>query len=61
LQSDFNCPGEMVLQSDTLDNEQPEVAIITRATINGNSIELEWQASPSPEVSTYIIFRNTKQ
>lgn len=59
LQSDFNCPGEMVLQSDTLDNQQPEVAILTRATVNGNSVELEWQASPSPEVSAYIIFRST--
>jgi gliding motility-associated-like protein len=59
LQSDFNCPGEMVLQSDTLDNLQPEVAILTRASVNGNSIELDWQASPSPEVSAYIIFRST--
>ena len=59
LQSDFNCPGEVVLQSDTLDNLQPEVAILTSASVNGNSIELEWQASPSPEVSAYIIFRST--
>lgn len=59
LQSDYNCPGEMVLQSDTLDNRQPEVAVLTRASVNGNSIELDWQASPSPEVSAYIIFRST--
>ncbi|MFK7773260.1 MAG: T9SS type B sorting domain-containing protein [Saprospiraceae bacterium] len=59
LQSDFNCPGELVLQSDTLDNEQPEVAVLTRASVNGNSIEIEWAASPSPEVSAYIIFRST--
>lgn len=59
LQSDFNCPGQMVLQSDTLDNLQPEVAILTSASVNGNTIELEWQASPSPEVSAYIIFRST--
>jgi gliding motility-associated-like protein len=59
LQSDFNCPGEIVLQSDTLDNRQPEVAVLTRASVNGNSIELAWQASPSPEVSAYIIFRST--
>ncbi len=59
LQSDFNCPGQMVLQSDTLDNRQPEVAVLTRASVNGNSIELDWQASPSPEVSAYIIFRST--
>ncbi len=59
LQSDFNCPGEMVLQSDTLDNQQPEIAILSKASVNGNTIELEWLESPSPEVSAYIIFRNT--
>jgi len=59
LQSDFNCPGEIVLQSDTLDNQQPSVAILTGASVNGNSIELEWIASPSPEVSAYIVFRST--
>jgi len=59
LQSDFNCPGEVVLQSDTLDNQQPEVAMLRRASVNGNSIELEWQASTSPEVSAYIVFRST--
>ncbi len=59
LQSDFNCPGEMVLQSDTLDNQQPEIAVLAKASVNGNSIELEWQESPSPEVSAYIILRNT--
>ena len=59
LESDFNCPGEMVLQSDTLDNQQPEIAVLNKASVNGNSIELEWQESPSPEVSAYIILRNT--
>lgn len=59
LESDFNCPGEIVLQSDTLDNQQPELAPLTKISVNGNSIELDWQASASPEVSAYIIFRNT--
>ncbi len=59
MQSDFNCVGEPILQSDTLDNQQPEIAIINKASANGNSIELEWTASPSPETSGYIVFRNT--
>lgn len=59
LESDFNCPGEPVLQSDTLDNLQPEIAVLNYATVNGNSIEIDWEASPSPEVSAYIIFKST--
>ena len=59
MQSDFNCAGQSVLQSDTLNNRQPEVAVITKASVNGNSVELEWTESPSPETSGYIVFRNT--
>ena len=59
LESDFNCLGEPILQSDTLNNRQPEIAILTRASVNGNSVELEWEESPSPETSGYIVFRNT--
>ncbi|MEM6964881.1 MAG: T9SS type B sorting domain-containing protein [Bacteroidota bacterium] len=59
VQSDHNCPGEVVLQSDTLDNRQPEVAVIRVASVVGNTIELSWNPSPSPEVFGYIIFRNT--
>ena len=59
MESDFNCPGEPVLQSDTLNNLSPEVATIKSVSVNGNSVELEWLSSPSPETSGYIIFRNT--
>lgn len=59
LQSDFNCPGEIPFQSDTLNNRQPEIAILKSASVNGNNIEVEWYPSPSPEVSAYVIFRNT--
>ena len=59
LQSDFNCPSEIPLQSDTLNNRQPEIAILKSASVNGNTIEIEWNPSPSPEVSAYVIFRNT--
>ena len=59
LQSDFNCAGQAVLQSDTLNNRQPEIAILQTASINGNAIEINWLPSPSPETYGYIIFRNT--
>jgi len=59
LQSDFNCPGQTVFQSDTLNNRQPEVGVLRSASVNGNDIEVEWNPSPSPETSAYIVFRNT--
>ena len=59
MESDFNCPGEPILQSDTLDNRSPEPIIITSASVNGDNVELNWLPSVSPETVGYIIFRNT--
>lgn len=60
LQSNFNCPGEPVLSSDTLDNRPPEISPIRSLKVQlDGSITLEWQASPSPEVVGYIIYRET--
>ncbi|HFC00757.1 MAG TPA: hypothetical protein ENJ53_08130, partial [Phaeodactylibacter sp.] len=59
LQTNLNCVGETVLQSDTLNNRQPEIAVLQTASVNGSDIEINWLPSPSPETSGYIIFRNT--
>lgn len=61
LQSNFNCPGEAALQSDTLDNQPPEVSPIRSVSVTGagGEVEITWQASPSPEVFGYIIYRET--
>lgn len=57
--SDFDCPGEPVLTSDTLDNLPPGIPHIKSVSVNGGNVEINWQASPSPEVSHYIIYRAT--
>ncbi len=59
LESDFNCPGQSVLQSDTLDNLSPEVATIQSVSVEGSDVRLNWSLSPSPEVIGYIIYRDT--
>jgi len=61
LLSDYNCPGEPILTSDTLNNEAPEISQIISVSVNGNNVEIDWQASSSPEVSYYIIYRTTPQ
>ncbi len=59
MESNYNCPGELVLTSDTLSNLAPEVARINSVSVNGNNVEISWQESDSPEVSAYIIYKTT--
>lgn len=59
LQSDYNCPGQMPLSSDTLDNRIPETGPVRRVTVNGTDVIIDWNPSPSPEVFGYVISRNT--
>jgi gliding motility-associated-like protein len=60
LESDFDCPGETVLQSDTLDNLAPLPATILSVSVMGNDVIVTWAESPSPEVIAYIISREVQ-
>lgn len=57
LESDFNCPGQNRLQSDTLTNQLPAVAPIQFVTVEGNDVRIQWEYSPSPQVTAYIIYK----
>ncbi len=59
IAANYDCPGEMVILSDTLDNLQAPVAIIASASVEGSDVELTWELSDAPEVVGYIIFRET--
>lgn len=59
MQSDYNCPNETALPSDTLDNRLPRIAPIEAVSVDGDHIELSWENSPSPEVTLYIVYRIT--
>ncbi len=61
LESDYDCPGQPVQQSDTLDNRIPETGPINFVTVDGNAVEIQWSLSSSPEVFAYLIARNTTQ
>ena len=60
LESDFDCPGEAVLQSDTLDNLAPLPATLQSVSVDGNNVVVSWAASPSPEVVAYIVSREVQ-
>ncbi|MBI5916989.1 MAG: hypothetical protein HY842_16585, partial [Bacteroidetes bacterium] len=59
LVSNYNCPGQMALPSDTLDNRPPEVSPIESASVESGLAVVTWQPSPSPEVFAYVIYRET--
>ncbi len=59
LQTNADCPGEPILQSDTLDNNQPIFSPITNVSVSNNQVEINWLSSTSDEVTNYIIYRTT--
>lgn len=59
LESEADCPGELIQQSDTLDNRNPETPEFQFVTVADGQVEMSWEASPSPEVVAYVISRNT--
>ena len=59
MESDYDCPGETVLQSDTLDNRLPQIASIQAVSVSGSEVQVSWNISPSPEVAFYIVYRIT--
>ena len=61
LTSNYNCPGETQLSSDTLDNLIPIAGPLEYVSVLGGGVEISWGASPSPETIGYVISRNTDQ
>ncbi|MBI1192140.1 MAG: hypothetical protein GC205_03045, partial [Bacteroidetes bacterium] len=54
---DYDCPGFAAPTSDTLDNRDPVPPIIDYVTVVPTGAELNWLPSPSPETTSYIIYR----
>ncbi len=59
MQSNFNCPGQPVLSSDTLNNRIPEMGRIRSVSVIGEDVEIRWEPSPSPQTFAYVISKNT--
>lgn len=57
LESDYDCPGETVLSSDTLDNRIPDSGPIQLVSVEEGGVVVNWTLSPSPEVIGYIVSR----
>jgi hypothetical protein len=59
LRHRYNCPGQTVANSDTLDNLIPLTPTLLYVGVEDNDILIEWLASASPEVTGYIILEQT--
>jgi gliding motility-associated-like protein len=59
LRSNYTCPGQVPLTSDTLDNRPPEKSPLLSVSVQGSDVLVTWQPSPSPEVIGYIVYRET--
>jgi gliding motility-associated-like protein len=57
MTGNYNCPGEPVLSSDTINNLLPEPPVMQSVSVLGNNVQLVWTLSPSPEVYAYMIYR----
>ncbi len=52
----YDCPGEPVINSDTISNRPPEVPILQTVSVVNGEVELTWETSSSPEVVSYSVF-----
>lgn len=59
LLSNYNCPGQTAISSDTLDNRPPQVSPIEAVSVENGQAVVNWNPSPSPEVYAYVVYRQT--
>jgi hypothetical protein len=52
----YDCPGQTVINSDTISNRPPEVPILQTVSVVNGEVELSWDPSPSPETEFYSVF-----
>lgn len=57
MESDFNCPGSTVLQSDTVDDNPPAVPEIVNVTVTASGdVIFNWLPSTSNQTQGYVIY-----
>ncbi len=59
VQSIYDCGGTPPAPSDTVSNDPPDVSPISFVSVQNDDVWVSWQASASPEVIGYIVYRQT--
>ncbi len=59
MQSRHDCPGQPIINSDTLNGSAPETPLIQSVSVENNKAVIEWSASKDKRVAGYVIYRQT--
>ncbi len=60
MQSNYNCPGQTPLNSDTIENALPQIVpIVSLNVVNTSEVLLTWKAITSPNIIGYIIYKKS--
>jgi gliding motility-associated-like protein len=59
MQSRYDCPGQPIFNSDTLDGQAPLAPIIQSVSVENNKAVVEWSLSKDKRIAGYIIYRQT--
>lgn len=59
MQSRYDCPGQPLINSDTLDGSSPIAPIIQSVSVDAKNITITWEASKDKRVSGYIVYKQT--
>lgn len=57
LRYEYDCPGIIFPNSDTLNNRLPEMVEIRYVSVIDSVLQLVWTPSPSPQTVAYVIYR----
>ncbi|MFN3939857.1 MAG: hypothetical protein ACK4IY_04675, partial [Chitinophagales bacterium] len=59
IEAVYDCPGYTFTLTDTLDNADPVAPEINYVSVGvGGNVDISWYPSPSPETTSYIIYRD---
>lgn len=59
MQSRYDCPGQPLINSDTLDGSTPVAPIIQAVSVEGKNISVTWEPSKDKRVNGYIVYKQT--
>jgi gliding motility-associated-like protein len=59
IEAVYDCAGYTMTLTDTLDNLDPVAPELVNVTVvTGGQVQVNWEVSPSPETTAYIIYRD---
>jgi len=57
MKSNYDCPGEDVLNSDTISTKVLDTPVLQYVSVEGNEVKIKWLPSMNPATKSYIIYK----